>query len=101
MFFVESRALPMVDIQIDFAAGGAYDPPARAGLAGFTRSLLDAGVSEIYHLSGRSAESLFETLRQRRPDAPVEHLAYFRMAIYYAETPEPDPNRLYPASWEG
>ena len=47
VFFVESRALPMVDIQIDFAAGGAYDPPARAGLAGFTRSLLDAGTAEL------------------------------------------------------
>ncbi len=45
--FVESRALPMVDIQIDFAAGSAYDPPGKTGLAGLTRALLDAGAGPL------------------------------------------------------
>ncbi len=31
--FVESRALPLVNIQVDFAAGTALDPADKAGLA--------------------------------------------------------------------
>lgn len=41
--FVASRALPIVDIQVDFAAGSMFDPPGQAGLAGLTRALLDLG----------------------------------------------------------
>ncbi len=45
--FVESRALPLVDIQIDFAAGSAVEPADKAGLAGLTRGLLDAGAGTL------------------------------------------------------
>lgn len=44
VFFVENHALPILDVQIDFAAGSAYDPADKAGLAGLTRGLLDLGV---------------------------------------------------------
>jgi len=44
VYFVESHDLPIVDIQVDFPAGSAYDVREKAGVAGFTRSLLDAGV---------------------------------------------------------
>ena len=47
VLYVESRALPLIDIQIDFAAGAAYEPADKAGLASLTRSLLDAGTSEL------------------------------------------------------
>lgn len=47
VYFVESRALPMVDIQISFPAGSAYDPADRAGLAALTRSLLEAGTAKL------------------------------------------------------
>ncbi len=47
MHFVESRALPLVDIQIDFAAGTALDPAAKAGLASMTQALLDAGAGAL------------------------------------------------------
>lgn len=43
VYFVASRALPIVDVQVDFAAGSMFDPPGKAGLAGLTRSLLDLG----------------------------------------------------------
>ncbi len=43
VYFVESRALPMLDVQIDFAGGSAHEPPDKAGLASLTRSLLDIG----------------------------------------------------------
>lgn len=44
VFFVENHALPILDVQIDFAAGSAYDAADKAGLAGLTRGLLDLGV---------------------------------------------------------
>lgn len=43
VFFVASHALPMLDVQVDFAAGSAYSPPEKAGLAGLTLGLLEAG----------------------------------------------------------
>jgi hypothetical protein len=33
VFFVENHALPIVDIQVDFAAGTAYENEAQAGVA--------------------------------------------------------------------
>lgn len=41
--FVESRGLPMLDIQVDFAAGSMFDPANKSGLAALTRALLDLG----------------------------------------------------------
>ncbi|KAB2928775.1 MAG: insulinase family protein [Dechloromonas sp.] len=41
--FVASRGLPMLDVQIDFAAGSMFDPADKAGLAAVTRALLDLG----------------------------------------------------------
>ncbi|MCX7175035.1 MAG: pitrilysin family protein [Proteobacteria bacterium] len=45
VYFVSSRSLPMLDVQIDFAAGSVYDSPGKAGLADLTVGLLDAGAS--------------------------------------------------------
>jgi len=45
--FVETHALPMVDIQVDFAAGAAYAPADKAGLAGMVAGLLDAGTDRL------------------------------------------------------
>lgn len=47
VFFVESHALPIVDVQVDFRAGGAEVPAGKAGIAGLTRSLLDAGAGSL------------------------------------------------------
>jgi zinc protease len=50
VFFIESRVVPIVDVQVDFAAGGAYLPGApedKAGVAGLTRGLLDMGAGEL------------------------------------------------------
>ena len=44
VFFVENHALPILDVQVDFAAGTAYDPVGRTGLASMTRGLLELGV---------------------------------------------------------
>ena len=44
VYLVESPAIAMLDVQIDFDAGGRRDPPAQAGLASVTASMLDKGV---------------------------------------------------------
>ena len=43
--FVESHALPIVDVAVEFAAGSAYDSREQAGLARLTLTLLKAGSS--------------------------------------------------------
>ncbi len=47
VYFVESHELPILDVQVDFVAGAALDPSNKAGLAGLTRGLLDAGTSDL------------------------------------------------------
>lgn len=56
VYFVETHVLPIVDIQVDFAAGSAYDPADKVGLASLTRGLLDAGAG------GMSEESIADKL---------------------------------------
>ncbi|UCV08508.1 M16 family metallopeptidase [Dechloromonas denitrificans] len=43
VYFVESRVLPMLDVQVDFAAGSVFDPAGKSGLAAMTRGTLDLG----------------------------------------------------------
>lgn len=47
VYFVEAQALPILDVQIDFAAGSMFDPPGKSGLAGLTRSVLDLGAGTL------------------------------------------------------
>ncbi|MCX7896816.1 MAG: insulinase family protein [Rhodocyclaceae bacterium] len=43
VLFIESRALPILDIQVDFPAGSARNPAEKAGLASLVAELLLAG----------------------------------------------------------
>jgi len=45
VYLVESPALPMLDVQVDFDAGSRRDPADRAGLAQLAAALADAGVT--------------------------------------------------------
>jgi zinc protease len=47
VYFVESRVLPMLDVQVDFAAGSMFDPAGKSGLAALTRSTLDLGAGQL------------------------------------------------------
>lgn len=47
VYFVETRAIPIIDVQVDFAAGSAFDPSGKSGIAGLTRGLLDAGAGAL------------------------------------------------------
>ncbi|MES2511557.1 MAG: pitrilysin family protein [Pseudomonadota bacterium] len=45
VYLVESPAIPMLDVQIDFDAGGRRDPAGKAGLASATANMLEKGVA--------------------------------------------------------
>lgn len=47
VYFVASRDLPILDVQIDFVAGGARSPAEKSGVASLTASLLDAGTETL------------------------------------------------------
>ena len=66
MLFVETHALPMVNISIAIKAGAIYDPPEKGGVAGLTAALLDEGTrnrssrqiaEEIDFIGGRLSAS--------------------------------------------
>ncbi|MEC5213441.1 zinc protease [Polaromonas sp. CG_9.5] len=44
VYLVESPAIPMLDVQIDFDAGSRRDPPEQVGLASMTADMVDKGV---------------------------------------------------------
>jgi zinc protease len=44
VYLVESRSIPMVDVQIDFDAGGRRDPAGQAGLASVTAAMTGKGL---------------------------------------------------------
>ena len=47
VYFVASRDLPILDVQIDFVAGGARSPAEKSGVASLTAGLLDAGAGNM------------------------------------------------------
>jgi zinc protease len=47
VYFVEARALPILDVQVDFAAGSMFDPPGKMGTAALTRATLGLGAGKL------------------------------------------------------
>lgn len=47
VYFIETRVLPILDVQIDFAAGGVFVPTEKSGVAGLTQGLLEAGAGDL------------------------------------------------------
>ena len=47
VYYVASRALPILDVQVDFAAGSVFDPAGKSGTAALTRGLLDLGAGDL------------------------------------------------------
>lgn len=63
------------------------------------RNLIDIGIREIYQLQGRAPEVLFEEAKAKTESLPDDRIRYFRMAVYYADCPEPEPMKLHPDEW--
>jgi zinc protease len=47
VYFVENHSLPMIDLSVNFAAGSAYDPPEKSGLAGVTKYMMSLGAAGL------------------------------------------------------
>ena len=56
VYFIETHSLPMIDVQVSFRAGSAFDPSDKAGLAAMTASMLDQGAGN------RDEKAVSETL---------------------------------------
>ena len=63
------------------------------------RDLIDIGIGDIEELRGRSPEALFEEILNVREQTPPDRLHYLRLAVYYAETDDPDPRLLQAWKW--
>jgi hypothetical protein len=63
------------------------------------RDLLDLGLRDIFELQGRAPEALFEDLLRLKPGTPVNRIRFFRLAVYFAETPQPEGYKLHPDAW--
>jgi len=63
------------------------------------RHLLDVGITQVYELQGRAPESLLAEIQAKTTEIRPDVLAYLRMAVYFAETDEPDTGKLYPTEW--
>lgn len=63
------------------------------------RNLIDIGVREIYQLQGRAPEVLLEESQRKDDSIPADRIRFFRMAVYFAECPEPEPSKLHPDEW--
>lgn len=63
------------------------------------RDLLDLGFFETYELQGRSPEVLFEDLCKTKTKVTKDRLCGIRLAVYFAETPDPDPKKLSIQAW--
>lgn len=46
VLFIEEHALPMIDVELDFHAGSAYDPPGKEGLAALVAENLNDGTAQ-------------------------------------------------------
>jgi len=60
VFLVESPAIAMLDVQIDFDGGSRRDPPSKVGLANMTAALLGKGVVAKAALPGLDENALGE-----------------------------------------
>ena len=63
------------------------------------RDLLDIEIHDIDELRGRSPEALFNDIRASRANTPDDRLHYLRMAVYFAETENPDPQLMEAWKW--
>lgn len=47
VFFVATHVLPILDVQVDFAAGSLFDQPGKSGTAALTHGALDLGAGQF------------------------------------------------------
>jgi len=60
VYFVESRTIPVVDVNLDFDAGSRRDPAGKAGLASLTNSMLARGLRQATLPDGSAEPAMNE-----------------------------------------
>ena len=83
VYFVESRILPMLDVQVDFAAGSMFDPAGKSGTwLALTRATLDNGAGKLdeTRLPNNSPISAPASAAGPTPTAPASRCARCRPA---------------------
>ena len=60
VYLIESHGIPMVDVQVDFDAGGRRDPADKAGLASITASMTSKGITAVSPPGARAEIALDE-----------------------------------------
>ena len=60
VWLVESPTVPMVDVRIEFDAGGRRDPAAQAGLAGVSTGMMSKGIRPVGREQGLDENALGE-----------------------------------------
>lgn len=64
------------------------------------RVLLNLEFNDLESLRGRSPEAICADAAQAGMDIPEDLLSYLRMAVYYVETEDPDPDLLFHWKWQ-
>jgi hypothetical protein len=95
-FFPEQRKKKKVDGE---ALSSPFNRIPRIGVIG-ARALLDLGFRDIFELEGRSPEHLYDELKRKRGGTlERDFLARFRLAVYFAENPNPEGRLLRLEAW--
>lgn len=58
VLFVETHAIPVIDVNVDFDAGSRRDPATKSGLAGLTNASLDKGIKDTQGMAIAEAKIL-------------------------------------------
>ena len=87
------------------AVGGVRDTTDLQRIPGvgpsIAQDLVELGVERVDHLNGRDPEQLYTQLCTQRAEHIDRCVLYvFRCAVYFAETPNPDPELLKWWSWK-
>ncbi len=60
VYFVENHTIPILDVNVEFDAGGRRDPAGKAGLSSLTSGLLARGLKEVRLADGSVEPALSE-----------------------------------------
>ncbi len=60
VYFVENHTIPMLDVNVEFDAGGRRDPAGKAGLSSLTSGLLARGLKEVRLADGSVEPAMSE-----------------------------------------
>lgn len=99
VYFVRADTIPMLDVNIDFDAGGRYDPPRKDGLASMTASMLARGaagldeaaiadrIADIGAVQGASADDDRLSVAIRTLSSPAEREAAIELLASLVSRP--------------